>query len=541
MEQGYPQLNCAQFHSPWNVSFPKPKKKKKDGEGNEEEGKEYENCIATTLGGVLQKELGNTLGYELFQHLMELEENVYDWKTSRGRRVFRSITSNWTTRMSVGGVDGEEVSEQDSNAGSGSGISSGLDCIGNPSIICLQEYDVHASKALYRSCTDDTTDEEEEETFAQAMKVMGYDGIFFPGSSGKSGVATFWKRDEFQLDITREDWEQIEKKESKELDKDAEEDIYISDTIPLGTNWKQAVFNYDLMEEYYGRSGAISSSSQLTLLTELDRKNVGFLRLKHIHTSRILWVFNVHLMTTSRDNERLTFYPGEIRSREIVTISNLVKQHVNKGGGRDNKGEDVVLAGDWNTDVGNLSVLKGCIPHVASLGDMEGMLPSVLNIPTGFSVGEEGSGLLPASYFDWQIQNKSLKGIDERGAILRDAFESVHGRRSHSVSPTKLSVSSSSSILKCDATTNEKTLYCHATSQNSDRREWIDHIWYSGGSMTREKEAQTLVQGSDREEEKEKGYIGVKNLSNTKLPWKPIPDVEEPSDHIPIGVEFEFV
>eukprot|EP00450_Noctiluca_scintillans_P014608 CAMPEP_0194523478 /NCGR_PEP_ID=MMETSP0253-20130528/58381_1 /TAXON_ID=2966 /ORGANISM="Noctiluca scintillans" /LENGTH=90 /DNA_ID=CAMNT_0039368021 /DNA_START=17 /DNA_END=286 /DNA_ORIENTATION=- len=71
-----------------------------------------------TMLGLLQTLLPDTLGVELYDHLMELEDEVFCWPV-RGPRIFRQI------------VDGLPLLRDDGDG-----------CASRPDIVALTEYDV---------------------------------------------------------------------------------------------------------------------------------------------------------------------------------------------------------------------------------------------------------------------------------------------------------------------------------------------------------------------------------------------------------------
>ena len=100
--------------------------------------------------------------------------------------------------------------------------------------------------------------------------------------------------------------------------------------------------------------------------------------------------------------------------------------------------------------------------------------------------------------------------------VLLDQFEHIHQRKSHVVPSDVFSKLSADAVADADIPTD----FLYATTHNSKRREFIDHVWAS------------TVEGG--------GGLVPLQVSNTRMGWQCIPHEEEPSDHIPIGVLFEF-
>jgi exonuclease III len=418
---------------------------------------------AKTMGGVLIELLGEETGRKLFEHVLATENSVFCWDV-RGPRIFDRVTSSLQTE-----------SNED---------------LGVPDVIFLQEYDCDQIPALYNEGGA-------KETFHDAMSSKGYDGLFFAGANLVSGLALFWKRQVFVLDVDKKEGNE---ESSSEMN---------NSTVSLGGSIGTAVFNYDMLEhwhpvpdddkdvenkEYTEYKEKDNDDEWGSLMPTMDRKNLAMARLCHVFSGNILWAVCHHGMTDSRDNARCTQYPGEVRSHELRTISKTVERHVEKN-------QRVVLMGDFNVDVGEVDVLHGRLQRrqITRSGGGAGEVvktkrrkeDSVLCIDTGFQVED--------SCFHWK---KKGGGQTE---VIRDAFLPVHGRRSHATVPVKM------------PTTKDQSRYEHATSHNNKRREFIDHCWYGESGLE------------------------VRGVSNTKLPWKMLPDEKEGSDHIPISVMFELV
>ena len=413
-----PRLERIRFVGPWTIEYT-----------NRSTGR---TSRATTLGGLVIEAFG-PLGEELFMHILESEKNIFRWNV-RGPRVFDRIHSScWD--------------------------------LGVPSIILLQEYDVHNTLACYRRNAG-------EETFSEAMSEIGFQGIFFPGSSKISGLGIFWRKGEFSF-----------------MENDV--DNMIPSKLMLGEVFgDNLALNCDLKEQWHMQkkltSGDYKSRVERVAMPLYDRKNLALVRLRHQSSGRTLWVFNAHLMTTSRDNERLTIFPGEIRAGELATISALVQRLVGSTVDEASMPAGVILAGDFNTDVGEADVFSG---RLSNRNPCDVRNSSVQLLDTGYQIDPESG----ASRFEWQTH---LNGSSQAKGLLHlyDAFEQVHERRPSS----------------------QARFFQHATSHNAHRREWIDYIWYNREQLT------------------------VESISDTRIPLSTIPSEMEPSDHIPIAVKFKW-
>jgi hypothetical protein len=125
------------------------------------------------------------------------------------------------------------------------------------------------------------------ETFREAMKAEGYNGISFCDPKGMLSTAGYWRDDLFQLD---------------EADTNNAELETAMDGLPAGTSIGNAAFCFDL---HCKRTPIGSDSSELVPWLEKERKTVGFVRLvSRLDTSKKVWLVVAHLMTTSRDSPK---------------------------------------------------------------------------------------------------------------------------------------------------------------------------------------------------------------------------------------------
>lgn len=148
-------------------------------------------------------------------------------------------------------------------------------------------------------------------------------------------------------------------------------------------------------------------------------------------------------------------------------------------------GEAVVLAGDFNTNVGELRTLSAPI-HAADASPGE----EPLQVDFGLRDGDNGcaDAAPPSRRLHW----KAAGGED---MVLGEAFEPVH-RWGAGVGPREAGG--------------------HCTSRNASRMDWIDYIWYS------------------------ERLLRPTALSDMRSPARQIPDHDHASDHLPLVAAFEW-
>ena len=217
--------------------------------------------LATTLPGILNRDLPSVAG-ELYDHIMEKDSHLC-WE-NRGPRIFREV-SGWNA-----------------------------DFEGAADLILLDEYDVHEGSAVYR-------DTGALETFPEAMHGVGYSGLLLNGpvEEESSGIGVFWREDVFCLAGTPD----------KAIERVPGEHAVLA--LDTGKSHHGA-FNYDLMERWHQRlPSSVSGQSVCVHMAKKDRRNVGFVRLRHRQSNCIVLVVPVHLMTESRDCASTNEFPGE--------------------------------------------------------------------------------------------------------------------------------------------------------------------------------------------------------------------------------------
>ena len=153
--------------------------------------------------------------------------------------------------------------------------------------------------------------------FCTAMEDRGYDGIFFPGDAGRSGLGIFWDKSVWRLASPPGDHASVPSFLPDLCGNNVAciNDLISGNVLPLNNCIYGVTYNCDMLETWH-RPG---QSGEATLLPSLDRRNVALVRLVHRETSRSVWFVNVHLMTESRDNPRRTTFPGEVRAGAVIT------------------------------------------------------------------------------------------------------------------------------------------------------------------------------------------------------------------------------
>ena len=520
---------------------------------NQVNSKEEERIIAFTLRGTLFsepafilthssviKDESKTLAFELFQNIMSLEENVYQWHV-RGPRLFKSLLFP-----------------------------------SPPDIIALQEYDIHRAEACYDKCNDPNP-KNHTTTFEKAMRNKGYSGIFFSdplqSRHPPSGIAIYFKHDKYELchasgkslsihdlllsqkyrdgnqhfayDIDTTSTMSNHNLDGNQTDfTTTQSDCPWTITLPCGnvvdeiqsysshldlTLIGPAALNMDMMEYWTpvskkakqgGKSStAIGTSAssdkcnfgqhvQSSLMKPADRRNAGFIRLKERYfPHRIFHIITAHLMTTSRDCSKTNFYPGEVRAREIFSLKNIAHQHVvgsftnqdsnSNSNSNENmvtslkpnekKSSTLILLGDFNTTPDEIDVFSGNILH----HDRDVHERKKISIPTGFC------------HFD---QSFLWKDLHLEPLKLTDAFVTVHSPK----------LQDNDDILSSKSNNAQKIKPSHCTSFNTDRASWIDYIFYTNDTLK------------------------ICSKSDMSIPQNTIPNKMHGSDHLALNVKFQW-
>lgn len=283
---------------------------------------------ATTLRGISKQNLPNEVFQEFFDEINSKEQGIYAWKV-RGPRIFAKITS------------------------------------GKPEIISMQEYDCHDAIADYRNSGS-------PESFAEAMKSVGYDGVFLKdplvGRDPPSGIGLFWDNASFETVAG----------------------ISGMESLDCNSNgFGGSIHNVDLEERWHPRN---SPHEESQLMKASDRRNGAVCRLRHKTTGRVVSLCTAHLMTTSRDGAKTNMFPGEVRAGELAVLRRLVESQIKPG-------DALVMVGDFNTNAKDAkTVFSGQIQALKN--------EKVLEFKTGFNASIES--------FEWDSH------------ILKDAFAAFH-------------------------------------------------------------------------------------------------------------------
>eukprot|EP00614_Pseudopedinella_elastica_P030862 CAMPEP_0172623460 /NCGR_PEP_ID=MMETSP1068-20121228/128940_1 /TAXON_ID=35684 /ORGANISM="Pseudopedinella elastica, Strain CCMP716" /LENGTH=610 /DNA_ID=CAMNT_0013432031 /DNA_START=30 /DNA_END=1862 /DNA_ORIENTATION=+ len=370
-----------------------------------------------------------------------------------------------------------------------------------PDILVVQEYDFHAANEACPRISYFNGDGEGSQgaahtlSFGEAMQAAGYHALLFEGPKGDgSGIGVFAKAS--KLRVARTAGSQVSS------------DLGVDDSQPVNRvvscgGWKPgaALGAFDFHETHHpiprtphsSGSGAGSvghGTYECEPVPLSDRKHCAVAAFEFLSDDvsddeaehgaggrRRVVVLGCHLMTTSRDNPSKVYFPGSIRAQEIAAMRRIAAEF---GVG---PSDAVVVAGDFNTNVregdGSVSerfVLEGVIPFGGRESDASGA-PSV-EFPTGYQAERD-----VASALVWERAGAPL--------VLRDAYEGLNRRQ----------VDDQDVVL--------------GTSHNAARVETIDFIWY------------------------DQDWLSPVSRSPLAAPWPdPTPDRANPSDHIPVLVEF---
>jgi mRNA deadenylase 3'-5' endonuclease subunit Ccr4 len=324
--------------------------------------------IATTLPGILKISVPE-IANELYQHIIEVDD-YYKWEF-RGPKVFQEIVGN------------------------------------NPDLISLCEYDIHHATASYRNPLS-------QETFYQAMLATGYSGFLLksPGVRELSGLGFYWKTDSFDVICNNSPNSLPNIIDCSNVDE-------ITGNYDLGEYWHKLILNDE----------GLPVGSKYEELQPKDRRNVGFIRLRHKQTNKVLLVVCSHLMTTSRDGPNTNEFPGEVRALEMEFIGQKIQQYID----RYPSIHGIIYAADFNIDVRDLKKFQAPITSIIDP-------TKELHFRTGYHHGSSKPTLVYHS--------------NER-YHLEEAFESIHAWGG--------------------GTGKEK----NCTSFNRERCEWIDMLWYT--------------------------------------------------------------
>lgn len=324
-------------------------------------------CHVETLRGLLRRLLpGDDLGCRLFEHLIELQEEVFDW-TVRGPRLFREITRARELKRHPNAEVPPSLPAP-------------------PDVFALMEYDAHYVLAGYRS-------PEKQETFEDAMRAAGYSSILFhdpfQDRPSPSGIGIFWSSS-FELasgsDESQDGKLPVDPASGRSF-------------LRCGATYSGgAAQNFDFCEKWHRLGGHGEET-----MTVADRRNLAVVKLRQKSSGQILWVAACHLMTTSRDCAKTNAFPGEVRASELAAAKRILSQMISAN-------EAVLLLGDFNTDANDfVRVNSGQLTSVVN--------SDTLSIDTGLV--EELSGGERQLLLRWPLAG----GCDLH---LREVFETYH-------------------------------------------------------------------------------------------------------------------
>ena len=511
------------------------------------------NILAFTLPGVLKKYLPASLYDGLYAHIMKTESN-YLW-ANRGPKIFQEITRS-KPEFAQCPV---------------------------PGIISLCEYDVHTTRAAYRSImptrsevasTDSIIDrgddcpqrgqtqrdgQDEDETFAEAMHQAGYAGVLMssPDLRDRSGIGVYWKSEQFRL----EHGDNVA----------PSSEIFV---LP-GDSLNDSAFNYDLNESYHKLSPDSNSSTYETLEIA-ERKHISCVRLVHKNSGKLLLVVSAHLMTASKDT-KANEYVGEIRACQLKRMSEIVAMHMDE---RQHRAVDgVVVMGDFNTDIAERNILTGLLTSqlaahsVLSIetGLVEAEQPCRNEINKNCKVNKKGGGTalqwhinknvttapsssvssvssVAATFYstpDSQAANITKKCKTECKMVMHETFADIHqwgtDNSEHPATHSTETSDNESNDGVIDTISRDRqhsdrdrdgdrdsgddrhiteSKREHCTSYSTSRCSWIDLVWYPPTHLR---------------------VIHTTPAVSLRTPAEPMPNSHQPSDHLPLAAVFEFV
>lgn len=349
-----------------------------------------------------------------------------------------------------------------------------------PHVVVLTEYDVHSPLELLPPPLDYLGDGVLR-SFDKAMNTAGFHALLFEGPGRQNaGIGIFARADRFNLpsNLSPPPY-------SAPLSLKIPSSVFIPPP-PLSP---KIAFNVDMLESHAPKGPPFPPS---------DRRSFALCPLLDTASHSTLNIVAAHLMTTSRDRGP---YPGSVRAGELETIRRVAGSLISGSksaseGGR----ERTLFMGDLNIDARggrSWNVFEGKIRRDDSGGADRTTpdAPAEWRFDTGFrraahaEAGEAGEGTA------CDVEGKRLEWGDrvEEMITLLDSFEGVN-ERLH------------------DATGK----FVQGTSRNSERTESIDYIFF------------------------QKDAFKVNRRSDMILEC-PIPDERNPSDHLPLIVEFDLL
>ncbi len=485
--------------------------------GGEDDVMEYLTAAGKTtscmnMRGLLRQHLkakdGNhdELALRVFDHVQRSTADVFDWSV-RGKNIFNLITNRTTTAKNddVGGACSYQITGAAASYRRRFFEPAGVTDGSSPDLIFLSEYDVHESNNVDSL---DYLGDGVKRTFSDAMRAVGYHSILIDSPKhDNANCGLFAKASMFGLPPLQDsgmpsDGDGVGSSNSTSDPVKFTARCGAADEVTAATavtgNDPPCVAAFDCFEQWHSLN---SPSVDSTEMPRADRKSFGVAALNLLDPAaangcqRVVCVI-AHLMTTSRDCDSKVMYPGEVRAHELQTIRDKVSKYI--------KPTDAVLfCGDFNIDLiqnKQRHVFLGEIPlgpnGKATATEKGIAAPHTLRFDTGYSTDVHegydcsGGGNLKLC---WTATDGTIR-------VLFDAFDGINCLES---GPGP------------GADAGQDFLY--GSSHNAARVETIDYIWV---------------------DEEHFDVVGRSSLV-TPMP-DGTPDIDNPSDHIPLVVRLNW-
>eukprot|EP00300_Choanocystis_sp_HF-7_P002610 c11973_g1_i1.p1 GENE.c11973_g1_i1~~c11973_g1_i1.p1 ORF type:complete len:516 (+),score=115.87 c11973_g1_i1:476-2023(+) len=457
------------------------------------------------------------LAMRLFQNVQDASDNIFEW-SKRGVNLFRTMTNSVAPKQLTTGAEDNAwfVPDYHSRFFQPIGVAEGE----LPDLIILTEYDVHAGGHGLEPLQ--FLPERSPEHFDSAMRAVGYHTILAEGvKNDGGGIGIFAKKAVFDLlDINNQPI-RCDAPIDVVLRVSGEQTVKDSNGAPMQGVELRAE-STDLKETWHRRR-SIENNEPLDVsnaeieMSKQDRKVVALVALAFAQglpaAGQRIVVLGSHLMTTSRDTDAMTHFPGYTRAREIASVRERVREFVRRE-------EAVVWGGDFNINMrgySELSVLRGRIQGLSQ------------KIDTGFFGGkkfdsddddDDEGGEGKSDGHDKAVNqthgHSKDKGVLSEIGCFSHFFRSFLGPSlSHRHKLFRWQRCDGDPLIMADAFEGHNHLTEYedgsrvGTSHNASRLDTIDYIWY------------------------DKTRLEVVSTSPLHAP-DPAPNAHNPSDHIPI-------
>ena len=446
--------------------------------------------LLRTFRGVLLQHLSPSLSSSIFAHLRALNDEIYAWPL-RGRRIFDAVHSS------------------------------------DPSVVVLTEYDVHdGPEGGQLPARLDYLGDGVLRSFDGAMQARGFHALLFEGPGRQNaGIGIFARADRFKLPANL-----ARAAAAAAAESGGKADHPVSLKVPSSSFGDlpsppspSLAYNIDMQE---------SPSPGFPPFGETERRSFAYCPLydrlsssssstSSTSSSDRLLVVAAHLMTTSRDKGP---YPGSVRAGELETIRKVVAafgkgesesesdeaEPPAEAGGRSR----TLFMGDFNINARGAkswSVFEGRIRRAA---EKDGDGSDEWRFDTGFR--RDG----PAAEDEGGKDSASCS-VDSCGKAASQeppppppppAEKRIEWEKGDGTTLTLLDAYEGD-----NERTHDEQGRLVGSSRNAERIEFIDYMFYEKGAFTvRRKSDMTLEKGC-------------------------IPDENNPSDHLPLIVEFDLL